>query len=142
MARTPVGDADELESAAAACRQCGNEVEVMAGRLDAATSSSEWKSPMADQFYGDMQNRKHQLDDIARGLSSLAQQFSSLAAQVRSQEDFLSKVESEVKRFIHAAISAGKDVLPWEGTRWSPTNLPSSFDPSWTDVARDLNIKL
>lgn len=143
VSSTPIGDPDAIRALASACRGAGDALANVGDAVGVTAQGSQawWQAPRAERFRASMDQQRQGACTIADDLYSLSAQLTGVAAAVESQLSILARIEARVLALFKDYMPAANVVAPWAGTPWSPGRLPTSGDPTWLTVARDLGVQ-
>lgn len=138
----PLGSPDAIEALAARVARDADRLAAGASGLRVAASNAGWEAPRAEHWRAGTGRRAARAEQVAEDLRAVARELRRTAETLRAEYRVLATIEDRVRDFIdNVADALVGEPSPWEGTRWTPANLPDPGDPAWRSVARDLGLR-
>lgn len=141
MSTFPLGNPAAVEAFATRFDRRAEDLMVIGRRVRNGLQAGQWRCAKATRFRHELDARQQDTERIANEMRSIARDLRRIAAQVRAEYDLLNGLERRVRQIMGGYRPKPGSTPPWQGTRWSPGNLPRSGDPAWREVARALGVQ-
>jgi hypothetical protein len=136
-----LGNPAAIDALAATLDRRAEDLAEVGRRAAQRANDASWACAKADRFRYRMTDHQRGLDHMAADLRDIAADLRRSAAALRAEYAFLAKIEGRIRAAISGFVHSPGVQPPWEGTGWSPHNLPRPGDPAWRDVAKALRIR-
>lgn len=136
----PLGSPEAIDALARTLDRRADDLAGVGHRAAQRAQQARWTCAKADRFHHRMDDHQRGMDHMAADLHGIAADLRRTAVALRAEYAFLSKIERGVRAAFSGFVHSPGVRPPWEGTRWSPQNLPRPGDPAWRDVAKALHL--